>query len=199
MQILPSVKVKNRFQALSQNSHPGPQHGTEDSKPGPKDSPGTVEIQVKEGSNIEQNSRAPTHREPPVRKSNSQHATVDKNVLIITDSTGRNLNHRRLSRDQSFYVKKLSQGKDIADAKDYIGRTRITPKTVILNVGTNCLAREAATTTKTGLINLITVTRTKFSSAKILYSPILPRIGDNSFNKNAQTVNAGVKKYCDQA
>ncbi len=117
---------------------------------------------------------------------------------MITDSTGRGLNYRRLSRDQSYFVKKLSKGKDISDAKDYIERTRLTPKTVVINVGTNNLAREDIATTKAGLMNLITVTRTRFSTTRILYSPILPRIGDSDFNNNARKVNAGIKQHCDQ-
>ncbi len=54
-----------------------------------------------EGKTQTPNFRTSTSGEHYVRRRGPEQATVDKEVLVIPDSTGGGLNYRRLSRDQS--------------------------------------------------------------------------------------------------
>ncbi len=97
------------------------------------------------------------------------------------------------------YIKKLQRGKDIKDATDYLSRINIVPKTVIINVGTNSLARENGfSAAKAGIFTLLSTARTKFQHAKILLCPILPRTYDTSFNNDARKLNAETKRCCEK-
>ncbi len=139
-------------------------------------------------------SREKTHQTSGHEESVSQ---TTKEVLIITDSTGRDLDGRRLGRNMSVFVKKLHRGKDVADAKDYISRTGLTANRIILNVGTNNLARGDEMDTKSQILDLVKCTQKKFPNSKILVSPILPRIFDAHFNNMARKLNASLKVLVD--
>ena len=120
-------------------------------------------------------------------------SAVEKNTLIITDSIEGDLDQRPLLRDGACFIKKRRNGKNIADAKDYIARTKMLPENVIVHVGTNTLVREEVNATKSELLQLITAIRAKFQEARIKYSPILPRTYDAEFNNKARIFNAAVK------
>ncbi len=104
------------------------------------------------------------------------------------------MNGRRLSRDLSIYVKKLNRGKDIADAKNYLSKLKTAPRRLLLQVGTNTLARSDVTNTKLEMQDLLSFARTKFPDSKLYVSSVLPRLYEASFNNDARILNAAVKQ-----
>ncbi len=209
IQILPSVKVKNKYAVLSDENEASRSNsrdplGREVGKP-PNASAGKHAKKSSPETKIHGHTSAeamkPQHlpgaagdpgRAAPV-SNRADPSAVEKNTLIITDSIGRDLDQRRLLRDGACFIKKLRNGKNIADAKDYIARTKIFPENVIVQVGTNTLVREEVNATKSELLQLITAIRAKFQEARIMFSPILPRTYDAEFNNKARIFNAAVK------
>ncbi len=131
----------------------------------------------------------------PAAEPGSQTGSID--LLIVTDSIGRGLIANRLYRNKSVSVQKLRQGRNIQEAKEYLENTDTDPRHVVIQVGTNDLVNKDVPIVRHELKELLQDTRAKFPTASVLFSQILPRIGNADFNNKAWQLNSAIKAACD--
>lgn len=123
-------------------------------------------------------------------------SATDTDILVICDSTGRSLLGRRMFRDKSVYIKKLQHGKNTTDAQDYITKCRLIAERIVFCVGTNDLSTKDVPIVRKDLCDLLDLTAKKFPQATILFSQVLPRVGNGDFNNKARQLNATFKVIC---
>ncbi len=94
----------------------------------------------------------------------------------------------------------LTQGRNIAEAKEFISKTKIRAKKVVLIVGSNDLdGQKSVSKTEVELDDLLRTTRQHMGSdVDILVSEVMPRTGRHVFNKKATDFNARVSRECDR-
>lgn len=202
-----STQVENRFSAL-RNDEDTQIVGTDAESAGtaPLPRPHTTRRQ---NANAARNADThPRHRQQEQQQNRQERHVVEDqthrvskvDVLIVTSSIGKALDGHKMYRRNRTHIQHLRNGRNIAEAKDFIQKTRLQAQKVVFIVGSNDLSgQKSVSKTQVEMDDLLHTTRRVMGqNVEILISEIMPRTGRHFFNKKAEDFNARVFRVCQQ-